>query len=432
VIVASGNLARGDAYVAISRRPDLMHVQTAIIGAGQAGLALSHELTAAGHPHVVLERGRVGERWRSERWDSLRLLTPNWINRLPGAAPLPDPDGYLDRRGVIAHLEAYADGAPVREGTTVRCVRPLSHGYHVATDRGHWHVANVVIATGDCDVPRLPPEAAAAPAGLHQLHAAHYRRPEQLPPGGVLVVGAGPSGQQLALELRASGRRVVLSAGRHVRMPRRYRGRDIFAWLHESGQLHTHADDVPDLAAARRAPSFPVSGATGGESLGLDRLARLGVIVAGRLTAFAERHACFAADLEHEVAEADRRMRRALAKIDDHIERTGARAEPAEGLPPVALRAGPRRLELDRSFGTVLWATGYRRSYPWLEVPVLGRDGELVHREGVTAAPGLFALGLRFQRTRASHLLGGVGADAAGIAAAISARTHQVRVPRAA
>ena len=154
-----------------------MRVETIIIGAGQAGLALSHHLGLAGHGHVVLERGRVGERWRSERWDSLTLLTPNWLNRLPGAAPLPDPDGYLDREGVIAHLERYAATAPVREGTTVRRVRRTVHGYHVATDRGDWHARNVVIATGDCDVPRIPAAAAAAPPWLAQLHASRYRRP---------------------------------------------------------------------------------------------------------------------------------------------------------------------------------------------------------------------------------------------------------------
>jgi putative flavoprotein involved in K+ transport len=396
-------------------------VETIIIGAGQAGLALSRRLEAAGHRHLVLERGRVGERWRSERWDSLRLLTPNWLNALPGAAPLPDPDGYLDRTGVIAYLEAYAGGARVRERTSVERVRPMRHGYHVATDRGHWHVANVVVATGDCDVPWIPEVAADAPAGIQQLHASRYRRPEGLPPGAVLVVGAGPSGQQIALELRRAGRPVVLAVGRHVRMPRRYRGRDIFAWLHETGQLATHADDVPDLAAARRAPSFPLSGAAGGESLGLDRLVRLGVTVAGRLVGFAGQQARFAADLAHEAREADRRMRRALDTIDAHIERTGAHAAPAEQLAPLSLPDGPVRLGLDR-VGTILWATGYRRSYPWLEVPVLGPDGELEHREGATAAPGLYALGLRFQRTRSSHVLGGVGADADAIAAAILGR----------
>ena len=409
-----------------------MPVETVIIGAGQAGLALSRLLDAAGHRHVVLERGRVGERWRSERWDSLRLLTPNWLNRLPGATPPAEPDGYLGRLGVIALLEAYATGAPVREYTTVLRVRPTPRGYHVATDRGDWHARNVVIATGDCDVPRMPAAAAEAPPSVHQLHAARYRRPGLLPHGGVLVVGAGPSGQQIAAELRRAGRRVILAVGRHARMPRRYRGRDVFAWLRDVGQLDTHADAVPDLAAARRAPSFPVSGAFGGESLGLDRLARLGVTVTGRLEGFDGRRARFADDLGMQVREADRRLRRALGQIDAHIERTGAAAAPAEPLSPLSLAAGPASVEAGSDVRTVLWATGYRRSYPWLDVPVLDRAGELVHREGFTPARGLYALGLRFQRTRKSHFIGGVGDDAALIADAILAGARDARLPRAA
>jgi putative flavoprotein involved in K+ transport len=405
-----------------------VHVETVIVGAGQAGLALSRRLSDLAHGHVVLERGRVGERWRSERWDSLRLLTPNWLNRLPGAPPLPEPDGYLDRPGVIEHLEAYADGAPVHEHTTVLRVRRTHHGYHVATDRCDWHARNVVIATGDADVPRLPPAAAAVPPGVEQLHSSRYRSPDRLPDGGVLVVGAGPSGQQLAAELQRAGRRVVLAAGRHARMPRTYRGRDIFAWLHLAGLLDVHADDVRDLAAARRAPNFPVSGAGGGESLGLDRLTGFGVVVTGRLTGFARRHALFSAErLERELRDADRRLHRVLAQIDAYIAHTGAAAGPAEALPRLSLRPGPARLELGAGVRTVLWATGYRRAYPWLEVPVLDAAGELVHREGVTAAPGLFALGLRFQRTRKSHLIGGAGDDAARIADAIAARDGRLR-----
>jgi putative flavoprotein involved in K+ transport len=409
-----------------------MRTETIIVGAGQAGLALSRHLRAAGRDHVLLERGRVGERWRSERWDSLALLTPNWLNRLPGAPPLPDPDGYLDRDGLIAHLEAYAAEAPVLERTTVRRVRRTPHGYHVHTDGGDRQAANVVIATGDCDVPRIPPVAAAAPPWVHQLHSARYRRHEALPDGGVLVVGAGPSGQQLAAELRRAGRRVVLAVGRHARMPRRYRGRDVFAWLHAAGQLHTRATAVPDLAAARRAPSFPVSGAAGGESLGLDRLARLGVVIAGRLDGFAGNRARFAGDLDEQVRDADRRLRRVLGGIDAHIARTSAPAGPPEQLPPVRPAAAPAELDLADGIGTILWATGYRRSYAWLRVPVLDAAGELVHREGVTAAPGLFALGLRFQRRRYSHFLGGVGDDAAQIAAAIVDRSRAEDFARAA
>ncbi|UGS34921.1 putative oxidoreductase CzcO [Capillimicrobium parvum] len=409
-----------------------MRTETVIIGAGQAGLALSRHLTARGHDHVVLERGRVGERWRSERWDSLSLLTPNWLNRLPYAVPLAHPDGFLDREGVIAYLESYSAGAPVRERTAVVRVSPTPDGYHVATDRGDWAARNVVIATGDCDVPRIPDAAATAPPSVHQLHASRYRRPEQLPDGGVLVVGAGPSGQQLAAELRRAGRDVALAVGRHARTPRTYRGRDIFAWLHALGQLDVHADDVPDLAAARRAPSLPVSGAAGGESLGLDHLARLGVVVTGRFLRFTERTALLADDLEHQLREADRRLYRTLARIDDHIERTGAPAEPAETLPSVSIRPGPERLALGTELRTVLWATGYGRAYPWLDVPVLDAAGELAHREGITAAPGLFAVGLRFQRTRKSHFLGGVGDDAAHIAAAIAEARCESRLARAA
>jgi putative flavoprotein involved in K+ transport len=396
-----------------------VRTQTVVIGAGQAGLALSHWLRAIESPHVLLERGRVGERWRSERWDSLVLLTPNQFNGLPGAPPHPDGHGFLDRRGVIAYLEAYAARAPVREQTTVTRVRRAGGGFRVETDRGTWHAANVVIATGDCDVPYVPAAADAVPAGLHQLHASAYRRPADLPPGGVLVVGAGPSGQQLAAELRGTGRRVVLATGRHARMPRRYRGRDAFSWLHATGLLETHAADVPDFAAARRAPSFPVSGAAGGHSLGLDRLAALGVEVTGRLCGFAGRYAVLAGDLPATVADADRRLRRVLGAIDAYIARTGAHAGPPESLHPLELPPAPALLPLD-GIGTVLWATGYGRAYPWLDVPVLDGDGELIHHEGMTAVPGLYALGLRFQRRRNSHFIGGVGSDAARLAGIIA------------
>jgi len=399
-----------------------MQVETVIIGAGQAGLATSRSLLAAGRPHVVLERGLVAERWRSQRWDSLRLLTPNWLNGLPGAPALPEPDGFLDRRGVVEHLEAYAAAAPVHERTTVLGVGRTRRCHHVLTDAGEWHARNVVVATGDCDVPRIPAVAAAAPSYLHQLHAAAYRSPAQLPEGGVLVVGAGPSGQQIAAELAQAGRDVVLAAGRHARMPRTYRGRDVFAWLHATGQLDDHVDHVPDLAAARRAPSLPVSGAGGGESLGLDRLTALGATVTGRLEAFAGDHALFADGLGGDIADAERRLQRSLALFDAYIALARVDAPAPDAPPPVAIGAPPRRLELRQRVSTVLWATGYARAYPWLEDAALDARGELVHRQGVTAVPGLFAVGLRFQRTRRSHFLGGVGSDAALIARSIAAR----------
>src|SRR3712207_2436340 len=233
----------------------LHRADTVIIGAGQAGLALSRWLTADGHDHVLLERGRIGERWRTERWDSLALLTPNWANRLPGEARAADPDAFLSGPEFVASLERYARsfGAPVHDGTTVLSVRRTSreHGsgrgcgpFEVKTDRGDWEADNVVVASGDCAVPATPWFAESAPADIDQLHAARYRSPAGLRPGGVLVVGSGPSGHQIAHELAAAGRRVVLSVGRHARIPRRYRGRDIWSWMHELGELDRTLDEL--------------------------------------------------------------------------------------------------------------------------------------------------------------------------------------------
>jgi putative flavoprotein involved in K+ transport len=230
---------------------------TIVIGAGQAGLALSRELSAQRHPHVVLERGRIGERWRSQRWDSLSLLTPNWLSVLPGAPPPARPDGFRGARELVRELDEYARSfhAPVAERTTVLDVRRESGRYSVRTDREQFVARSVVVATGDSDLPRLPAAAAAVPGGVLSLHASSYRSPGALPPGAVLVVGAGPSGQQLALELRRAGRRVILSASDHARAPRRYRGRDIFVWLAAMGDLQRTLDELPASCPTRLSPA---------------------------------------------------------------------------------------------------------------------------------------------------------------------------------
>jgi putative flavoprotein involved in K+ transport len=390
---------------------------TIVIGAGQAGLSLSRHLAAHRHPHIVLERGRVGERWRS-RWESLRLLTPGWLNRLDGGASAGEPDGFAKRTVFVDYLESYARsfGAPVRELVEVLAVEQHEGGLRVATDRGTWHARNVVVATGDAAEPRLPAAAAAAPGRLLQLHASRYWSPTRLPPGGVLVVGAGPSGQQIAAELRRAGRAVVLAVGRHARMPRRYRGRDIWCWLRELGYLEQTVDELPDPAASRRAPSLVLTGANAGEQLDLAVLDRLGVTVAGRLLQLAEGRAVFAPDLHASVEDAERRMQRVLDRIDAQIDDMRAESPP-EHVPEVRLPQPPGDLDLAAAgISTVIWATGYRREYPWLHVPVLDAGGELEHRHGVTATPGLYVLGLKHQRRRASHFIGGVGADAAFLA----------------
>jgi putative flavoprotein involved in K+ transport len=405
---------------------------TVIIGAGQAGLALSRVLVRAGRDHVVLERGRIGERWRSERWESLALLTPAWASALPGQSVQRDRDSFLTRDTFVHGLEAYAAAfdAPVAEGVTVGEVSRSGDRFRVSTDRGSWSAGNVVVATGDCDVPRLPAAAATVPPGILTLPSSGYVAPERLPDGGVLVVGNGPTGQQLALELARAGRAVTLAVGRHTRMPRRYRGRDVWRWLEELGDLDVTIDEVHDPRAARRAPSLPLSGVNGGEDLDLGVLQRVGVAVTGRLEGFSGSSALFGNRLASDVADAERRMRRLLARIDD-LAASATDVAPAETVPGIRVPRTVRELDLHASgVRTVLWATGYRRAYPWLRVPVLDAEGEIVQHHGVTAVPGLFTLGLKFQRRRRSHFIGGVGADAEVVATRIEERELLSRAAR--
>jgi putative flavoprotein involved in K+ transport len=392
---------------------------TVVIGAGQAGLALSRCLAGAGHDHVVLERGRIGERWRSERWPSLRLLTPNWLNVLPGAPAPADPDGFQPAREFADGLAAYACsfGAPVLERHAVRLVARTGDDYRVQSPHATWLARQVVVATGDCDRPRMPAAARDTPRWLHARHATSYTTPDDLPAGPVLVVGAGATGQQLALELARAGRRVVLAVGRHARMPRRYRGRDAFAWLDALGILDQRIEDVAEPRRARRPRGFALL--AGGE-LDLNVLRAAGVELAGRLAGFDGGVARFAGDLEASVADADARLGRLLDRIDAHA----GGPPPCPRFQPGPRGSGPASVDL-RGFGAVLWATGYRRAYPWLRVPVLDRHGELIHDRGTTPAHGLHVLGLPFQRHRSSHFIGGVGRDAAELAALLT--RHRAR-----
>jgi putative flavoprotein involved in K+ transport len=391
---------------------------TVIVGAGQAGLSLSAYLTARDHPHVVLERGRLGERWRSERWDSLHLLTPNWLNGLDDAPAHSDPDGFLPRDAFVDYLEAYAASVamPVRERVEVLSVERHRRRFRVHTDDADWVARQVVIATGDCGVPYRPPAASRAPGELTQLDAARYRRPGALPPGSILVVGAGPSGLQIAAELRRAGREVVLAAGRHARALRRYRGRDIWYWLQRLGHLEHSVDDVP--TEARRTPGFGLTGLNGGEQLDLGTLSQLGVTLAGRLTGF-DNHSATFDNLVDTVASADIQLFKLLARIDAHIAESydAAHIQAAEHVAEVSVADGPRSLDLgEAGISTIVWATGYKREYPWLHVPVFDGRGEIAQRHGVTPVPGLFTLGLKFQSRRTSHMIGGVGRDARAIA----------------
>ena len=386
------------------------HTDTLIVGGGQAGLSLSAHLTARRHRHVVLERGRVGERWRSERWDSLHMLTPNWLNRLDRGRPHADRDGFLSRDEFVRYLKDYARSfrLPVRQHVDVLSVEQHRSGFHVKTDAGEWTASQVVVATGDSIVPFRPDAAADVPPHIAQLDAAHYRRPEQFAAGPVLVVGAGPSGLQIAAELRRAGRKVVLAVGRHARAVRRYRGHDVWHWMERLGHLDHSVDQVP--REARRTPSFGLSGRNGGEELDLGTVSRLGVTLAGRLTGIAGSAARFDDNLERTVADADDRLFELLAIIDRHVG-----SPSVEPVARVRVPDAPRSLELS-DITTIVWATGYRREYPWLHVPVFDAHGEIEQHHGVTGVDGLFTLGLRFQSRRTSHTIGGVGRDAEAMA----------------
>ncbi len=404
----------------------MRRTDTVVIGGGQAGLAMSRCLSDRRIEHVVLERGRVAERWRSERWDSLRLLTPNWHSRLPSYAYAgPDPDGFMTMPEVAAYLEAYAraSAAPVETETSVTSLVSSGCGYRIETTRGTWEAANVVVATGHCDVPLVPAVASALDPAVAQITPTAYRNPRMVEEGGVLVVGASASGVQIADELARAGRTVTIAAGTHTRLPRRYRGRDVIWWMDRLGVLDETARDVRDLEAARRQPSLQLVG--GRRSLDLGTLQASGVRVAGRVAAARGTTVAFGDDLADSIASSERRRARLLARIDAFV--AASRLEHVfpreEDLPPPIVAPRLASLDLRRErIRTVVWATGFRREYPWLHAPVLDARGEIIHDEGVTPSAGFYVLGLRFLRTRKSTFLDGVGDDARVLADHIDRR----------
>ena len=361
----------------------------------------------------------MADSWRRERWDSLRLLTPNWQSRLPGLRyEGPDPDGYMTVGEVIEFIERFAkvSGAPVRTGVTVTSVRSAGDGYHVTTSHGEIHARTVVIASGACNQPVVPPFSAAVPASVAQLTPLRYRDPAQLPDGGVLVVGASATGVQLAAELMQSGRPVTVSAGEHVRLPRTYRGRDVLWWMDASGVWDQRYDEVEDLTRARRLPSPQLVGTPERTTLDLNALASMGVELVGRWAAVRDGRALLSGGLRNVFSLADLKMERLLDTFDEWARTSGHDA--AVGAPErlAATRVPePARLQLDLRSGeiaAIVWATGFRPDYGWLDVSVVDAKGQLNHDGGVVDSPGLYALGLPVLRRRKSTFIYGIEDDA--------------------
>jgi len=392
---------------------------TVVIGAGHAGLAASHFLTAQSVDHVVLERGEVANSWRRERWASLRLLTPNWLSRLPGHRyDGPDPDGYMTAGEVAGFIERFAtvSQAPVRTRADVTSVRRNGDGYHVTTSQGEIGCRTVVIASGACNRPTVPAFSEAVPPSVHQVTPFDYHDPSRLPDGGVLVAGASATGVQLAAELQRSGRPVTLAVGEHVRMPRLHRGRDVLWWMDASGVWDQRHDEIDDLSRARRLPSPQLVGTPERATLDLNALAAMGVEVVGRWATVRDGRALFSGGLRNVLSLADLKMERLLDAFDGWARSEGAgdALDDRERHAPTGVPTA-KRLQLDLRRGeirTVVWATGYRPDYTWLDVPVLDAKGRLQHHGGVVDSPGLYVLGLPVLRRRKSTFIHGIEDDA--------------------
>ena len=406
--------------------------EAVIVGAGQGGLAVSWFLSRLGVGHVVLERSRVASSWRDRRWDSFCTVTPNWSIALPGAEYAgDDPDGFLSRDDLVRHFERWAESfdAPVRCGVEVRAVRRSGDGFEVETGGGAYRARNVVVATGTYQMPNIPPIAERLPRRLLQLAANDYKRPDMLPPGGVLVVGAGQTGCQIAEELHEAGRKVWLSVGRAGRLPRRWRGRDCIAWQRDMGYLDRTPAMLESPELRFRADPH-LTGRNRGYTLSLHDFHRRGIRLLGRLIGCEGERAYLDGGLHAELRFADEFCERIAGEFDRHIAEHGIDAPPPT---PEELAGGPpengampevlRELDLaGAGIASVVWAAGYRYDFSWLEAPVLDETGYPVAPGGVSACPGLYFVGLNWMTWRKSGILYGVGEDARSVARHLAGR----------
>ncbi|HEY2831721.1 MAG TPA: MSMEG_0569 family flavin-dependent oxidoreductase [Sporichthyaceae bacterium] len=401
---------------------DGLHWSVAIIGGGQAGLAMSACLTERGIDHVVLEKHRIAHEWRSRRWDSFCLVTPNWQCLLPGFSYQgADPDGFMLRDEIVAYLESYAEklGVPLCEGVEANRLRRQDHGFELRTTAGTLTAGQVVLATGPYQVPRTPRVVERLPEHVVSVHSSGYRNPESLPPGAVLVVGTGQSGCQIAEDLHLAGREVHLATGSAPRVARRYRGRDVVAWLEDMGYYRKTIEDFEDADAVRFRVNHYVTGRDGGRDIDLRAFARDGMRLYGRLLGISNGYVSFGTDLAANLDHADAVSESIKDSVDAYIAAAGINAPTEARYTPVwEPTEVDTRLDLS-TIGTVVWSTGFGRDHRWIEVPVFDGRGYPTQTRGVTACPGLYFLGLPWQWTWGSGRFCGVGADAEHLAARI-------------
>lgn len=400
------------------------HVPVVIVGGGQAGLSLSRLLCDQAIEHLVLERDRVGSTWRTQRWDAFCLVTPNHQCRLPGFSYAgPEPDGFMVRDDVLAFLDAFAASfdPPLHEGVAVTSVaREGPAGFRVVTDHGEVTADQVVLAVGGYHVPTIPRLAERLPDDLAQVHSSAYRSPDALPEGAVLVVGSGQSGAQIAEDLHLAGRRVHLAVGSAPRVARSYRGRDVMTWLEQMGQYDVPVEEHAEGLGARKEANHYVTGRGGGRDIDLRRFALEGMVLHGRLGSVAGGELRFADDLERNLDGADARSARIKATIDAWIAAEGIPAPPEAGYVPPwrpAPGVGAAPLDLEGAgITSVVWATGFRSDWSWVDVPCFDGRGYPTHARGVTTVPGLHVLGLPWLHTWGSGRFAGIERDARHLA----------------